>query len=185
MSDISDKELVEKAKKGDMKAFEQLLFRYEKPIFGYILRFISQRENAEDVTQETFIKVYRSLKTFDPEYKFKTWLYTVATHTAYDWLRKAKKTQELFIIDDPDSEFETIDASTAYKDLEISQNKELVDNAIQKIKPAYQTVLLLFYRDELGYEEIADVLKIPVNTVKTHLYRAKKALGEELKNPYE
>lgn len=185
MQELSDKELVEKAKKGDVHAFEQLLFRYEKQIFVYLLRFVNQKENAEDVTQETFIKVFRSLKTFDPEYKFKTWLYTVATNTAYDWLRKAKKSQELFIIDDPDSEFETIDESTAYKELESKENVELIDNAIQKIKPTYQTVILLFYRDELGYEEIAEVLKLPLNTVKTHLYRAKKALSEELKNLYE
>ena len=157
MQDLSDKELVEKAQKGDVRAFEQLLFRYEKQIFGYLLRFVNQKENAEDVTQETFIKIYRSLHTFDPDYKFKTWAYTVATHTAYDWLRKAKKTHELFIIDDPDSAFETIGESTAYKDLENKENKELIDNAIKKIKPGYQAVLLLFYRDELGYEEIAEV----------------------------
>ncbi|MBI5221491.1 MAG: sigma-70 family RNA polymerase sigma factor, partial [Candidatus Magasanikbacteria bacterium] len=169
MHALSDKELVILAIKGDIHAFEQLLFRYEKQIFVYLLRFVNQKENAEDVTQETFIKVYRSLKTFDSEYKFKTWLYTVATNTAYDWLRKAKKSQELFIIDDPDSEFETIDECTAYKDIEIKENKELVDNAINKIKPTYQTVILLFYRDELGYEEIAEVLKMPINTVKTHL----------------
>lgn len=182
MQELSDKELVEKAKTGDDNAFEQLLFRYEKQIFGYLLRFVNQKENAEDVTQETFIKVYRSLKTFDPEYKFKTWLYTVATHTAYDWLRKAKKTHELFIIDDPENEFETIDQASAYKELEMKENKELVDNAIQKIKPAYQTVIQMFYRDELSYEEIAQVLNLPLNTVKTHLSRAKKALSKELES---
>lgn len=182
MQELSDKELVEKAKKGDDNAFEQLLFRYEKQIFGYLLRFVNQKENAEDVTQETFIKVYRSLATFDPEYKFKTWLYTVATHTAYDWLRKAKRNHELFIIDDPENEFETIDESTAYNDLEMKENKELIDNAIQKIKPAYQTVIQMFYRDELSYEEIAQVLNLPLNTVKTHLSRAKKALSKELES---
>ncbi len=185
MQDLSDKELVEKAKKGDVSAFEQLLFRYEKQIFCYILRFINQKENAEDVTQETFIKLYRSLKTFDPEYKFRTWLYTIATHTAYDWLRKGKKMQELFIIDDPDNQFETSSDETAYKELEMKENKEMVDKAIDKIKPKYKAIVVLFYRDDLSYEEISQVLDLPINTVKTHLYRAKKALSEELKNLYE
>lgn len=177
MQELSDKELVVLAAKGDVKAFEQLVFRYEKPIFVYIQRFLSQKENAEDVTQETFIKIFRSLKTFDPEYKFRTWLYTVATNTVYDWLRKAKKNKELFIIDDPDVNFETIDEKASYNKLE---DKEIIDNSLKKLKPVYQTVIILFFRDELTYEEIAQVLKVPINTVKTYLYRAKKALSEEL-----
>lgn len=179
MEKFDDKELVLLASKGDIKAFEQLVFRYEKQIFGYVLRFINQKENAEDVTQETFIKIFRSLKTFDSEYKFKTWIYTVATNTVYDWLRKAKKSKEMFIIDDPNNGFETIDENDSYNILE---NKELVDNALKNIKPVYQSVIVLFYRDGLIYEEIAEVLKVPLNTVKTYLSRAKKALREELDN---
>jgi len=178
MQELSDKELVVLAIKGDMKAFERLVSLYEKPIFGYILRFVNHRENAEDLVQETFIKLFRSLKTFDPEYKFKTWLYTVATNTVYDWLRKAKNNKELFIVDDPDSNFETIDNSWSYKSIE---DKELVDNALKNIKPVYQSVVVLFYRNELTYEEIAQVLKVPINTIKTYMYRAKQALEKELK----
>ena len=177
MENLDDKELVVLAIKGDSKAFEQLVFRYEKPIFIYAKRFLSQKEAAEDVTQETFIKIYRSLKNFDPEYKFKTWIYTVATNTIYDWLRKAKKSKELFIIDDPDVNFETIDEDASYNKLE---DKELIDNALKNIKPVYQSVIVLFYRDGLLYEEIAEVLQVPINTVKTYMSRAKKALGEEL-----
>lgn len=182
MQNLEDKELVILAVKGDSKAFEQLVFRYEKPIFIYIQRFLAQKETAEDITQETFIKIFRSLKTFDPEYKFKTWIYTVATNTVYDWLRKAKNNKELFIIDDPDTNFETIGTSDAYKELEEKQNKEHIDNALTKLKPVYQTVIVLYYRDELTYDEIAQVLKVPINTVKTYLSRAKKSLGELL-NP--
>lgn len=178
MQELSDKELTELAIKGDIKAFEQLVFRYEKPIFWYIKKFVAQKENAEDLVQETFIKIYRSLKTFDPEYKFKTWIYTIATNTVYDWLRKAKKSKELFIIDDPDNSFETIDESSSYK---LIEDKELVDNALRNIKPVYQSAIVLFYRDELTYEEIAEVLKVPINTVKTYIYRAKKALSDLLK----
>ena len=177
MQNLSDQELVVLAIKGDSKAFEQLVFRYEKPIFIYTKRFLNQKESAEDVTQETFIKIYRSLKNFDPEYKFKTWIYTVATNTVYDWLRKAKKSKELFIIDDPDNSFETIDEDASYNKIE---DKELIDNALKNIKPVYQSVIVLFYRDGLLYEEIAEVLRVPVNTLKTYMSRAKKALGEEL-----
>ncbi|OGH89126.1 MAG: hypothetical protein A2537_00495 [Candidatus Magasanikbacteria bacterium RIFOXYD2_FULL_36_9] len=178
MQDLTDKDLVMLAVKGDMKAFERLVSIYEKPIFGYILRFVNHKENAEDLTQETFIKIFRSLKTFDPEYKFKTWLFTVATNTVYDWLRKAKKNKEMFIVDDPDINFETIDDRFSYK---LIEDKELIDNALKNIKPVYQSAIVLFYRDELTYDEISEVLNVPINTVKTYIYRAKKALSEHLK----
>jgi len=177
MIELSDKELVVLAIKGDMKAFEQLVSLYEKPIFRYILRFVTHKENAEDLVQETFIKIFRSLKSFDPEYKFKTWIFTVATNTVYDWLRKAKNNKELFIIDDPDINFETIDDRFSYK---LTEDKELIDNALKNIKPVYQSVIVLYYRDGLSYQEIAEVLKVPINTVKTYMYRAKEALSEVL-----
>jgi RNA polymerase sigma-70 factor (ECF subfamily) len=178
MTELSDKELVEKVQSGDILAFEKLLFRYEKQIFFYILKFINQKENAQDITQETFIKVYRSLKTFDPEYKFKTWLYTIATNTAYDWLRKAKNNQEIFIIDDPDNNFETIDDRSSYKEIEA---KELLEKPMQNLKPAYKSALLLYYYDGMKYEEIAQILGVPLNTVKTYLLRAKAQLKKEIK----
>lgn len=173
----NERDLVAKAQAGDIKSFENLLYLYEKRIFSYIYRFVSHKENAEDIAQETFLKVYRNLKNFNAQYKFKTWLYTIATHTTYDWLRKAKKQQELFIIDDVDSSFETIAPGDAYKDIE---NIEYIDNALQKLKPEYQTVINLFFREQLTYEEIAKILNVPLNTVKTYLYRAKKTLLAEL-----
>mgnify|MGYP001569176873 CR=1 FL=1 len=178
MLELSDKELVQRVKDGDVHAFEKLLFRYEKQIFFYILKFINQNENAQDIVQETFIKVYRSLKTFDPEYKFKTWLFTIATNTAYDWLRKAKKTKEIFIIDDPDINFETIDERLPYK---IIEDKEYIDKVMKNLKPAYRSALLLYYYDGMKYEEISQVLGVPINTVKTYLSRAKAQLHKEIK----
>jgi len=84
VENISESEIIARAQAGDIKAFEQLLFLYEKPVFGHIFRFIQHKENAEDLTQETFIKIFRAIKTFDPQYKFRTWVYTVATNTVYD-----------------------------------------------------------------------------------------------------
>ena len=105
-------------------------------------------------------------------------MFTVATNTVYDWLRKAKKNKEMFIVDDPDINFETIDDRFSYK---LIEDKELIDNALKNIKPVYQSAIVLFYRDELTYDEISEVLNVPINTVKTYIYRAKKALSEHLK----
>src|SRR3989339_161911 len=134
----------------------------------------------QDLTDKDLVMlaVKGDIKAFDPEYKFKTWLFTVATNTVYDWLRKAKKNKEMFIVDDPDINFETIDDRFSYK---LIEDKELIDNALKNIKPVYQSAIVLFYRDELTYDEISEVLNVPINTVKTYIYRAKKALSEHLK----
>ena len=160
-----------------MVSFEQLLYAYEKRIFNYILRLIQNKEDAEDIAQETFIKVYKNLHKIDQDKNFKTWLYTIATNTTYDWLRRKKSRRELFVIDDPESSFETIDEVDTYKEVE---DKEVVEQALQCIKPLYKSILLMYYKDELTYEEIAHHLRIPLNTVKTHLFRAKRALKEKI-----
>ncbi|KKU13306.1 MAG: RNA polymerase, sigma-24 subunit, ECF subfamily [Candidatus Magasanikbacteria bacterium GW2011_GWC2_45_8] len=120
---------------------------------------------------------FKNLHTFDQSKNFKTWAYTIATNTVYDYLRRKHRSRELFIIDDPESAFETIDEDTAYKEIE---DKEVVEKALGSLKPLHQTILMMYYKDELTYEEIASHLRIPLNTVKTHLYRAKRALKDQL-----
>lgn len=177
----SEAEIIQAALAGNPKAFDQLLGLYERKIFGYLYRLTNHPQDAEDLTQETFLKVYRALKTFDTKRKFSTWLYTVATNTAYDWLRKKQRRPELFIIDDEESSFETIDPDSPYTTL---APKIDLGKALATIdKPIYRTVLLLFYRDGLSYQEIAEVLNCPLNTVKTYLRRAKQALRQALESP--
>lgn len=181
MPPVAEKDLIVKAQDGDIKAFENLLYLYEKQIFSYIYRFTRHKENTEDLVQETFLKVYRNLKSFNPQYKFKTWVYTIATRTTYDWLRKAKKTKELFIIDDAENNFETISPVDTYKEI---ADTDFINNALKQLKPQYQTVINLFYREQLAYEDIAKILQLPLNTVKTYLHRAKKALQGKLSEQY-
>lgn len=179
MSDqnLTEKQILEIAKKGDLEAFEKLLFIYEKPIYGYILRLVGRKEDAEDLTQETFIKIYRSIAAVDPEKKFKAWVYKIATNTVYNWFKHKKNRPELFIIDDENSNFETIDKKSVYYNIEASYD---IESALKKIKPLYKSVLLLHYWQDLGYKEIAEILSLPINTVKTYIRRAKIALDEEI-----
>ncbi len=174
---LNESPIIEAAKGGDMAAFEALLYAYEKRIFNYILRIIQHKEDAEDLTQETFVKVYKHLHSFDSSKNFKTWLYTIATNTVYDHLRRRRRARELFIIDNPDNAFETIDEDDAYKEIE---DREVVGKALNGLKPLHQVILMMYYKDECTYEEIANHLHIPLNTMKTHLYRAKQALKERL-----
>lgn len=171
-----EKYLLNLAKSGDIEAFEKILFLYEKPIYNYIYRLTGQKQDAEDLTQKTFIKLYKSLKTINLDKNFKSWLYKIATNTVYDWFRKKKREAEL-LISDQEEYFETLEQEDAYYNLET--NREL-ETALNELKPIYKSVLLLFYKESLPYQEIAQALNLPLNTVKTYLYRAKQALKKEL-----
>lgn len=169
--------LIKVAREGDLYAFEQIMRLYERRIFGYVMRHVNNREDAEDITQEVFIKLFKKFDSYNEEQVFTTWLFTIATNTIYDFLRRRRGKQDLLIVDDPELPLETADKTDAYKAVEAFVD---VEQALSKIKTTYRTVLLLFYQDELTCEEIAGVLKIPVGTVKTHLSRARKSLKEVL-----
>jgi len=168
------------AKHGSLGAFERVLSLYERPLFNYVLRLVRHRQDAEDVTQETFIKFYRHLASLDAEKNGKALLYKIATNTAYDWLRKKKSRRELFIVDDPNVHFETIDPRSPYHERQAKEDAEVLERALGRIKPLHRSVLLLFYKQEFTYQEIAAILSLPLNTVKTALRRGKAALKNEL-----
>ena len=157
--------------------FEKILFSYEKGIFRYIYTLVGQRQDAEDLTQETFVRVYKNFGSVNPQKNLKGWLYRIATNITYDWFRRKKIRPELFIIDDPDRPFETIDEECSYNKIETNKD---VQDALAKIKVIYRSVLLLFYWEGLKYEEIALVLGLPVNTLKTNIMRAKQELKKVL-----
>lgn len=173
---MNEKELLNQAKTGNPEAFEKLLFIYEKPIYNYLYRLTGRREDAEDLTQKTFIKLYKSLHLINPDKSFKSWLYKIAANTAYDWFRKKKRLREIALPED-NCLNETIEPDPAYYRIEAGYD---LGKALSAIKPAYKSILLLYYKDCLSYEEIADSLSLPVNTVKTHLRRAKQELKNEL-----
>lgn len=173
-----------RAAKGDLAAFEQILFLYEKAIFNYALRLVNQWQDAQDVTQETFVKVYQHLRTIDAGQSPKAWIYRIATNTARDWLRKRTRRRELFIIDDETSNFETFDPRQTYDNRE-EQSDARVAQALGQLKPRYKSILLLFYQQEMTYQEIAVALSLPLNTVKTYLRRAKQSLKKELQTFHE
>lgn len=169
--------LIKVAREGDLAAFERIVGLYERRVYGFVFRHVGNKEDAEDITQEVFIKLYKKFSTYDPAQTFTTWLFTIATNTVYDFFRRKRGKQELLIVDDPELPLETADPRDAYTPVEATID---VESALAKIKQGYRTVLLLFYRDELSCEEIAHVLKMPIGTVKTQLHRARKALKEVL-----
>lgn len=175
-----DKRLISAAKNGDLAAFEQLLFTFEKTIFNHIYRILGDRRDAEDLTQETFVKVYKNLKKLDPDGNFRSWLYKIATNTTYDHLRKKKKQPPVLLVGENEWPFETLEPGLTYDNTEKVADSADLGEALSKLKPIHKTVLLLFYQQDMSYEEIAQMLSLSLNTVKTHLRRAKLALKQEL-----
>ena len=171
-----EKDILIRARAGDVWAFEYILTFYEKAIYNYILRILKNSQNAKDITQETFLKVYTHRSSIDPEKNIKTWIFTIATNTTYDFLRGKKRKKEISL----DEENETISGLKAYYVEEGLVSD--VDKALNQINTEYRKVLLLFYQQGFDYKEIAEILEMPINTVKSQIRRGKEQLKEKLKN---
>ena len=179
MSNITDEELVGNILTGDEMAFEELLKRYLKPIYNFLYRFAGDIAALDDLTQETFIKVWKNLKRFDPEKKFKTWIFTIAKNTAYDHLKKKKTIPFSFFADEEGENWLENIADENFLPDEILERKNLseeMDIIIEKIPSHYRAILLLHYREDFSLHEIAEILSEPYNTIKSRHQRGLKKL---------
>ncbi len=182
-----DRSLIDKAKAGDRVSQEILLSHYEGRVFDLIMRIVRNREDALDALQDTMIKALLNLDRYDPERDFGKWLMRIATTTCLDLLRKRKR--EANLRDGQDvlslaSCDQPIDRSAAAR-----LSCEAVERALGRLQPKYRTVILLRYRDEFSYAEIAETLAIPLGTVKVLLHRAhhmlRRLVGKEVNNEIE
>ncbi len=182
-----DSVLIRHAIEGDQRAFRRLRLKYHDAIFNLISRMIRSRAEVEDLTQEAFIKAFGSLRSFNDEYAFSTWLYKIATNNCIDHIRKKKL--QTFSIDKPieskDSDylFELPD-STYEPDREIidTQRTRMLQEAIDALPPKYRQVIVLRHTEEKEYAEIARQLKLPIGTVKAHIFRAREMLYKHLRD---
>ncbi|WP_034044381.1 RNA polymerase sigma factor [Wocania ichthyoenteri] len=172
-------EAIKRAKKNDQKAFNYLLDMFWDNVYGFQLKRTENENDAEDITIQTFSKAFDKIKTFDDNYKFKTWLITISKNIHIDLLRKEKNSITQVISKDDRDAFKVLDESPSPEDKLITEQhlaKLLRD--IKKLKPHYQEVINLRYFQELSYKEISAELKEPINNVKVKLLRAKKLLAE-------
>ncbi len=178
--------LIAQAIGGDQKAYKDLMSRYQSQIFSLMYRMVHSGTEAEDLVQEAFMKAFSSLTNFNYEYAFSTWLYKIATNNCIDHLRK-KKLQTLSI-DTPIAYKDTsyhieIPDLTYYPEREMIRNERnsILKVAIDELPEKYKTVIFLRHSEELSYEEISTMLKIPIGTVKARIFRAREMLNKFLK----
>lgn len=162
--------LVAATLRGDGEAFAELVRRYDRPVYHLAYRTLRDVEEARDVAQETFFKAYRSLRTYRPEKKFSTWIFSIAYHACCDRLNRRRRfsSEEL-------GEYADAAPGPEHRVIALDEAQRLRD-AIALLPEKYRAVITLYHLQGRQYDEIADVLDLPMGTVKTHLFRAKEHL---------
>lgn len=169
--------IIARARRGDADAFEQLVVAYRDQVFRLALRMCGSEADADEVAQEAFLSAWKALPNFRGESQFSTWLYQLTTHAAIDLMRREKRQ----IAADDITEVSAADpAPSPQQQAEQSEQREIVRDAILQLAPEQREVVVLRFMEELSYEEIGAVLKLPSGTVKSRLNRAKAQLKEIL-----
>ncbi|KKW18593.1 MAG: RNA polymerase sigma factor [Candidatus Adlerbacteria bacterium GW2011_GWC1_50_9] len=175
MTDKTDEEIARRVQEGDIESFGLLVSRYEAKITRYAGKFLLNNEDAKDLAQEVFIKAYVNMQSFDASRKFSPWLYRIAHNEFINAIRKRSRMPALSF--DFDAIFphpiarETADSETNRRDL-----KETLDKYLDKLDAKYREPLVLYYFEEMSYQEISEILEIPMSTVGVRLQRGKAAL---------
>lgn len=181
---LSDIDLVARAAAGEGVCFDHLVGRYHRQIANFVFRMVGNYETALDLTQEVFIKVYGSLARYNPEFKFSTWIYKIASNTAIDFLRKQSvAVTSLYQIGGDEEEFELpipAKGPSPERALERSERSAQIEEAITKLPHRYRELIVLRHVSELSYDEIAEVTGLPLGTVKNRIFRAREAMRKHL-----
>lgn len=187
--DLTDQEVIARARDGIEAAYRELIGRYQRPVLSLIYRLVRDRELAEDLTQDTFVKVLNALHRYDPQYKLSSWIFRIAHNTAIDQLRK-KELATLSLDGSPHAE--TSDeieassftpASTTENPEEYTASREIgqeIEAALAELRPEYRTAIILCHVEGRPYDEIAEIMELPLGTVKTFIHRARNELKQSL-----
>lgn len=191
LPNLPDADVVALAKEGREAAFRELVRRYERPVFSLVYRLVRDRDTAEDLAQETFVKVLNNIERYRPEFKFSSWLFKIANNVAIDHLRKrsvdtvsldgsrwATSTEEMQA-----TSVRAVDTSqSALEELESRELGGAIERAIGSLRPEYRACILLRHVEDRSYEEIAATLDLPLGTVKTYIHRARHELRKALED---
>ncbi|RYD93843.1 MAG: sigma-70 family RNA polymerase sigma factor [Sphingobacteriales bacterium] len=183
-AETADTELIDRVLRGDQQAYALLVTRYQSFVFTLALRYVKNREDAEEVAQDAFVKAYRALPDFRGQSKFSTWLYTIATTSALTRLRKKELDTRSLDDDTVFARANTLDGGLSANTIEAKSRTELVTRALRLLGPDDAHVLTLFYKGEQSLEEIAAILGIEANAAKVRLHRARTRLKDKMNSHF-
>jgi len=181
----TDQDLVLAARSGKERAYRELIDRYQRPVFSLVFRMVRDRERAEDLAQETFVKVFNNLDRYDPKYKFSSWIFKIANNLTIDALRRKELdtvsldgSRNARTAEEADSSRITVASEDENPEelLEAKQLGEEIGEAIGELRAEYRTAVVLRHVEGLSYEEIAEIMEVPLGTVKTYIHRARHEL---------
>jgi RNA polymerase sigma-70 factor (ECF subfamily) len=189
LSNLPDADVVALAQRGREDAFREIVRRYERPVFSLIFRMVRDSATAEDLAQDTFVKVLNHVDKYRPEFKLSSWLFKIANNVAIDHLRR-RQIATISMSGSPHagtaSEVEATsfdiasDDESALDELESKELGSAIEKAIAALRPEYRSCILLRHVEDRSYEEIAATLDLPLGTVKTYIHRARHQLRESL-----
>jgi RNA polymerase sigma-70 factor (ECF subfamily) len=191
LSNLPDADVVALAQRGREDAFRELVRRYERPVFSLIFRMVRDSATAEDLAQDTFIKILNHIDRYRPEFKLSSWLFKIANNVAIDHLRR-RQVETVSMSGAPHADSATEVEATSFdiasggeSALDEIESKELgsaIEKAIATLRPEYQSCILLRHVEGRSYEEIAATLDLPLGTVKTYIHRARQQLRDALEH---
>jgi RNA polymerase sigma factor (sigma-70 family) len=183
MSDRSDEELLRQYQAGRESAFNELVLRYQEKIYWVARRFSNSHDNADDITQEVFCKMYESLKNFRGDSSLYTWLYRITVNVSLNFLRRQKvrdflRIDEMFDVEAPEGE-------SPHLMVEKNEQQSLIEEAVATLPKKQKAVFLMRYYDEMPYEDIAKILKTSVGGLKANYFHAVRKIGEYIRRAHE
>ena len=178
--EYNDELIIGQITAGQTDLFRLLVGRYQRPVYGMGLSFFRNAEDASDFSQEVFLKVYRNLSRFEGRSRFSTWLYKIAYNTAVNEVNRRKEYRSL-----AEAEFEPTNGDTPERLMIRQAAREAVVASLRELPERYRVCIDMFFFYDCSYREIEDITGFPVNTVKSHVFRAKKLLREKLKETGE
>lgn len=177
---MTDDELLERIREGDTSALEELLRRHHSRIHGVCLRILGHRSDADDAAQNALVSIARNVSTFDGRSSFSTWAYRIATNAALDEIRRRRRRPRPMV--DVDAILERLDDPRAEHDRDVLENRELIEHALASLPEEYRVAVVLRDVADLDYEQIANVLEIPIGTVRSRIARGRAKLADSFGN---
>ena len=171
---------IEQALEGDRVAFGHLVQAYERPVYNLTYRMLGDPAEAEDAAQETFVRAYTKLATFQPERKFVNWLLSIASHHCIDRLRRRGRAPQLSLDGPLPPQWTISDSPRPEQEVSRKQERERVRNALDSLPPDYRAAVILRYWYNLSYREISNVMNTTESAIKSRLHRARRMLGQQL-----
>ncbi len=173
MNRKSDEAIIEEIKTGNVAAYEEIVKRYQRSLFSFVHHMIEDDGLCEDLVQETFIRIYKSIDRIDTSRKFSTWAFEIAKNAAISQIRGFKKSVSLNKVDIEADE-------NLYENIIDEHERGRIRDAVVQLGRSYRNVISLYYFEDLSYEEVSKKLKLPINTVRTHLRRGRQSLRKML-----